>query len=365
MDISSGLQEGGQMEILVLSPADGALRAAYEDAGCAIHIVPAARDAFRSDQHGFQAVTEIAARLLAERVDVVIANTVLCWWAVEAADMACVPSIWVIHESEPPFTHLAEHGPDCERRGRQALALPYRVVFVSEATRAVFAHLETINNFTVFHNGYDATSDHESALAIPKAQARADLNIPVSAFVGLLPGTVIDRKSQIDLVHAVRLLDIDVARNLHLIILGDRPSAYSVALHREIALLDPVRRQCLSVLPYAPGAEQYFRAADFMISTSRIEAFPRVVQEAMFFELPMIVAPVYGIIEQVSDEVSALFFPPGDAARLAQQIERLFWCSALRERLAANARVTLNRFPTVAEMVRFYATITQEAWSSV
>jgi glycosyltransferase involved in cell wall biosynthesis len=102
-----------------------------------------------------------------------------------------------------------------------------------------------------------------------------------------------------------------------------------------------------------------------MISTSRIEAFPRVVQEAMFFELPMIVAPVYGILEQVSDEISALFFPPGDATRLAQQIERLFSSSALRERLAANARVTLGRFPTVDEMVSFYADTITGAWLSV
>jgi glycosyltransferase involved in cell wall biosynthesis/GT2 family glycosyltransferase len=361
LEISTGLQKSRQMEVLVMSPEDGALRAEYEDAGCAVHVVPEGQDAFRSDERGFNAVTEIAGRLVAERVDVVIANTVLCWWAVEAANIARVPSTWIIHESEPPFTHLSEHGPECERRGRQALALPYRVVFVAEATRSVFADLETTNNFTVFHNGYDATSDHRSALQVPKAQARTGLNIPPDAFVGLLPGTVIDRKSQIDLVHAVRKLDLDVLRNLHLIILGDRPTPYSEALHREIALLGPLRQHCLSVLPYAAGAEQYFRAADFLISTSRIEAFPRVIQEAMFFEVPMIVAPVYGIVEQVSDEVSALFFPPGDAARLAQQIERLFRCPSLRERLAANARVTLDRFPTVQEMVGFYEKTLWEA----
>lgn len=364
-EIGTGLQKSGEMHVLVMSPEEGALRAEYEGRGCAVHVMPEAKDAFRSDERGFNAVTEIAGRLVAERIDVVVANTVLCWWAVEAANMARVPSTWIIHESEPPFTHLAEHGSDCERRGRQALSLPYRVVFVAEATRAVFAHLETMNNFAVFHNGYDATSDHESALAMPKAQARTNLDIPPDTFVGLLPGSVIPRKSQIDLVHAVRKLDIDVLRDLHLIILGGRPNPYSETLHREIASLDPIRQQCLSVRPYSPGAEQYFRAADFMISTSRIEAFPRVVQEAMFFELPMIVAPVYGIVEQVTDEVSALFFPPGDATRLAEQIQRLLSSPSLRERLAENARVTLERFPTVAEMVSYYAETIRESWLSL
>ena len=88
-------------------------------------------------------------------IDVVIANTVLSWWAIEAAALVGIPSLWVIHESEPPFTHLVEYGENCVERGKRALALPYRVVFVAHATREVFAVLETMGNFDVFHNGFD------------------------------------------------------------------------------------------------------------------------------------------------------------------------------------------------------------------
>ncbi len=105
-------------------------------------------------------------------------------------------------------------------------------------------------------------------------------------------------------------------------------------------------------------------AADFMISTSRVEAFPKIVQEAMFYSLPMVLAPVFGIIEQVQDEVSALFFPPGDFLKLAEQITRIVHDAKLRSRLAHNARVSLDRLPTLDEKIKEYHTMIAEAWLS-
>ncbi|MGB5831926.1 MAG: glycosyltransferase, partial [Thiohalocapsa sp.] len=363
-DIGLGLQRFVSAEVIVVSPKDGALRALYENHGCEVHVVPTCGDVFRSDTRGLDAVSTIAAFFVQHRIDIIVANTVLCWWGIEAAAMVRSPSLWVIHESEPPFTHLAEHSTECARRGRRALALPYRVVFVAEATRAVFADLETRENFAVYHNGYDASESAAMLSAMSKPEAKAALELPRNAIIGLLPGTVCERKSQVDLIHAIKVLPVEALRRLHFVILGDRPSEYSARLHAEIAKLEQTRRDTIAVVDHCPGAELYFRAADFMISTSRIEAFPRVVQEAMLFELPMVVAPVNGIQEQVQDEVSALFYPSGDTTSLARQIERIVAEPGLRHRLGTNARATLDRFPSVDEMVKFYASQIEQAWLS-
>ncbi|HCS90784.1 MAG TPA: hypothetical protein DIW77_12260, partial [Chromatiaceae bacterium] len=363
-DIGIGLHRFGIADVLVLSPKDGPLRAAYEAQGCQVLIHSNSNGVFRSNANGLESVASVAASYIEYDIDVVLANTVLCWWGIEAAAMARLPSLRIIHESEPPFTHLAEHGEACAQRGRRALALPYRVVFVADATREVFADLETNGNFAVYHNSYTANEAFNALSSVPRHQARKALDLPQDAVIGLLPGTVCERKSQIDLLHATKLLSTDTLERLLLIILGDRPSDYSTALHEHLARLESSQRNSILVLDHCPGAETYFRAADFMISTSRIEAFPRIVQEAMWFELAMVVAPVYGIKEQVQDEVSALFFPPGDAKSLAQQIERLAAEPELRHRLGVNARTTLDRFPSVDEMVWYYGRLTKEAWLS-
>ena len=125
-----------------------------------------------------------------------------------------------------------------------------------------------------------------------------------------------------------------------------------------------MQQKAISILPYCQDMEKYYKAADFMISASRIEAFPKVVQEGMFYSLPMILAPVFGIIEQVQDEVSALFFSPGDSKKLAEKISRICRDSKLRMKLAQNARVSLNRLPSMRDMVRDYKNIISEAWLS-
>ncbi len=364
LEIALGLQAAEVVDIVVLSPLDGPLRQLYEEAGCSVHLVEKPAELFRSGKTGLNAVSQVSALLTKNNVDVVLANTVLCWWAIEAAVLVRIPSVWIIHESEPPFTHLAEHSKACSRRGRRALALPYRVVFVSYATRDVFANLETTHNFHVFHNAIDHEVRTGLAGRAFRDEVRMELGLEDSTLLGLLPGAVCERKSQLDLVRALKLFDQDSDQKISFLILGDRPSSYSSALHAEISKLDPVRRDMIKVLPYSSGADRYFSAADFMISTSRIEAFPRIIQEAMCFGLPMVVAPVFGIAEQVQDEVSALFFPAGDVQKLSFQLKRITSEQLLRDKLGENARASLGRFPTMSMMLDEYTKIVQEAWLS-
>ena len=84
----------------------------------------------------------------------------------------------------------------------------------------------------------------------------------------------------------------------------------------------------------------------------------------MYFQLPIITTPVFGIIEQVRDNVSALFYSPGDTKYLKHLIELLFSDKELRERLGSNAKISLDIMPTLDEMGSEYEMLFKEAFLS-
>ncbi|NMS24702.1 glycosyltransferase, partial [Vibrio parahaemolyticus] len=86
-------------------------------------------------------IHDVKAWLQKNRIDVVVSNTILNFWAVDAAERAGIPAIWVIHESEPPFSHISYWCEAAKVAAFTALEKAYQVVFVSEATRGLYAPL--------------------------------------------------------------------------------------------------------------------------------------------------------------------------------------------------------------------------------
>jgi glycosyltransferase involved in cell wall biosynthesis len=105
----------------------------------------------------------------------------------------------------------------------------------------------------------------------------------------------------------------------------------------------------------------YYRAADIFVCTSKIESFPRVILEAMAYELPIITTPAYGIREQVRPGVNGLFYESGNAAQLAGTISELISDPPLRSRLAGNSKLVLATLTTFEEMIEQYACALREA----
>src|SRR4029079_643925 len=104
-----------------------------------------------------------------------------------------------------------------------------------------------------------------------------------------------------------------------------------------------------------------YQAADVFACTSRVESFPRVVLEAMAYGLPVVSTRVFGIAEQVGENVNALLYEPGDAARLADHLQRLIVDDALRERLQTQSPHVLATLNTFEEMIAAYAALFREA----
>jgi glycosyltransferase involved in cell wall biosynthesis len=108
----------------------------------------------------------------------------------------------------------------------------------------------------------------------------------------------------------------------------------------------------------------YYAAADIFVCCSRVESFPRVILEALAARLPIVTTPVYGIAEQVRENESALFYPPGDVASLARAIDRLIENPTLTKRLAANTVTALESLIDFDSMVNEYGKVFREAWVS-
>jgi glycosyltransferase involved in cell wall biosynthesis len=102
-------------------------------------------------------------------------------------------------------------------------------------------------------------------------------------------------------------------------------------------------------------AALYDRAQAFVLPT-RADGVPWVVVEALAAGLPLITTDVGGISELVGD--AGLLVPPGDAAALAEALDRLAGDPALRRDLARRARERArSRFDEAQQIPRLAAVL--------
>ena len=131
------LADADVADLRVISPADGPLRPELEKAGVPVHVTsPHPVDA----AHYYGRRAELAALLRAWSCDVVLANTIGVFPAVDAALLAGIPVAWAVHESFPlqVFSYLnwGVRGlePEIHERWVQTLRGADAVVFEAEST---------------------------------------------------------------------------------------------------------------------------------------------------------------------------------------------------------------------------------------
>jgi GT2 family glycosyltransferase/glycosyltransferase involved in cell wall biosynthesis len=365
LELTLGLRRAGYIDPVVYAPKDGPLRAAYEKAGIAVHVFDHPLAGVFDEVNYERALDRFAVFIRGLGVDVVYGNTLQTFYAIDAARRIGLPALWNPRESEPWQTYFNFLPAPLAARALGCFAWPYRVIFVAEATRSVWAPLDSRGNFCVIHNGLDLTRLRGEAERFPRAQARRDLGIADGEVAVLLPGTVCERKGQHDLVDALAQLPEQSIGKLRCFIVGDRASSYSVEMHRLIAALPPSLHRRVHAVPETHEIARYYQAADVFVCTSRVESFPRVVLEAMAYALPIVSTRVFGIAEQVGENVNALLYEPGDVGRLAAHLGLLIDDDSARNRLAANSPHVLATLNTFDEMVAAYGSLFREAPGTV
>lgn len=282
--------------------------------------------------------------------DVVHANTVRTFYAVEAAHLLGIPSVWNLRESEPWQGCLDDLAPALQQRALACFGQADAVIFVSEATRQAWREFEVPGRVHVVPNALDMSRIVANSTRHRSAGANSEVGI-------VMIGTVCERKGQLDLIRALRRLSPETADRIRVTIAGRLEQGYGRALKKEIEALTTSLRARVSLVEPDENIDVRYSEADILVLASRYESYPRVTLEAMAHGLAVVATPVFGVREQLEDDRSALFFPPGDIEALAARLERLVRDNGLRQALGIEARRAFERLPPFDDMVTRYAAI--------
>jgi glycosyltransferase involved in cell wall biosynthesis len=155
-----------------------------------------------------------------------------------------------------------------------------------------------------------------------------------------------DKKGQADLVRAVALLQ-GKWPDLRCFFVGTGENMDS--LSRQAAQAGVEKRAIL--LGYRKDAVAIMNAMDCILLPSLgKEGLPLVLLEAALLGKPAICSNIPGNNEVVLDGITGLLFPPGDAAALADRIDRLLSDCELRRRMGNAARERAEREFTIEAM---------------
>jgi GT2 family glycosyltransferase/glycosyltransferase involved in cell wall biosynthesis len=365
LEMVSGLKQKGVIEPVLWSPQNGPLRGEFEKRGIPVEVFPHRLKGHALTREGYgEAIGSFADWLRQLDVEVVYANTLLTFYAIEAAALCGLPSIWNPRESEPWHVHFGHLGDYVAGRALKCFRYPYKVVFTSRWSMAQYRQFETHNNFINIHDGLDRTPFLAKLRQVPRAEARQFLGLRHDEVVLLTVGTTCERKGQMDIVGALSRLDEETANRVRWYVVGDRPGDYSDALHRAVSRLPDRLASRMRIVSETDEVARYYSAADIYVCLSRFESFPRAILEAMAAGLPILTTPVFGISEQVRPGLNALTFAPGNVADLAGRIESLVKEPHVRQRMAAMSPAVLNSITDYDSMLDGYGNLFQEAWLS-
>jgi glycosyltransferase involved in cell wall biosynthesis len=168
-------------------------------------------------------------------------------------------------------------------------------------------------------------------------------------------------KDHATLLAALRTVD-SAAWTLDLV--GDGPNASAIRERaRALGIGDRVH-----LLGYQPDTAVPLAEAQIFALSSRSEAFPRSVLEAMRAGLPIVASDVGGVREAVTHGSNGFLVPPGDPAAMGSALSALLRDAGLRRTLGAASRDAYERQFRVEFMVRktqaVYADVLRRAGSS-
>jgi len=309
----------------VVSPLEGPMRAHFEKAGMPVRVLDLAPTLAAPDPAAFAERLATATNALDwSAYDLVIANTMVSFWAIHAARRAGKPSLLYVHESAAIRRFFAPSlAPALFPVVEDAFRLASRVVFTAEATRAVHDRLGDRGNFALLPSWVDVARVDAFIAASDPAALRRKHGLDPTAVQVVNIGSVCERKGQHVFIRALDLLRTELRftypdRKIQFVMVGARPGLYLDSLRQEVKLLG--LEETTVFIPETGDILDFYRLADVFVCTSFEESFPRVLLESAAFGLPVVTTNVNGIPEMLAAD-EAWHTPPGDRYRLAEAIK--------------------------------------------
>ena len=358
-ELVCGLKNNHNILPEVISCEDGPLRGDYESEGIAVSIVTNSLDCISTLKRLDHAIKSLAIRIQVSEPDLVFANTLLNFPAILAAENAGVPSIWNPRESEPWDSYFKFLSDPVAQKAIAAIGLPRKVVFVADATRAVWNEFEQVANFAVIHNSLNLNRFSGQNKA-NKVSERKAFGWSETETVFLCVGTVCERKGQADAIKALTKVAHSIRSPVRLVLVGDASRRYAI---NQINLAGQFKANGVVRVTFVESTTEigrYYLAADVFMLCSRVESYPRVILEALAFGLPIISTPVYGVTEQIPNPQDALFYEPGDVETLGRHIMDMTEYPQTRQHYEACSRARYSQMQSFNEMLQAYEHVIQE-----
>jgi len=196
-------------------------------------------------------------------------------------------------------------------------------------------------------NGVDAPE-----IADTKLEIRRELGIAQDAVAALLVATLRPEKDVPAFVRAVRRAR-ETQPELIGLVAGEGPDRPAV---EQAAAGDPAVR----LLGHRDDITRLLKAADLFVLSSRFEAVPMAILEAMAAGLPVLATGVGSIPDMVADGQSGLLVDPADADAMAGALATLAADRSLREAMGAHGAQRHRERWNAETMVEGYARVLEE-----
>ena len=311
------------VRVRVLSPQEGPMRRVFEEAGMPVEVVDVAPALAATSPAEFSTALHAAVKTDWSQIDLLVANTMVSFWAVHLAVAAQRPSLLYVHESSPVRRFFEPIMPPALfPLVEDAFSSATRVVFTADSSRTVFDYLNHRDNFRLLPSWVDAARIDAFATANEKAALRRKHGLDPAAVLLVNIGSICERKGQHIYLRAAELLREELChiypgKKIQWVMVGARPGLYLDSLRQEAELhgLDNV-----IFLPETGEIHDFYRLADIFVCTSFEESFPRVLLESAAFRLPIVSTNVNGIAEMLAPD-EAWLVPPGDRYQLAEAVK--------------------------------------------
>jgi D-inositol-3-phosphate glycosyltransferase len=350
--------------VSVVSRTDGPLRGPLERRGIPVYV---AGDHPLGSPAAYEGrLAELAAWAAQRRFDIVLVNTIVAFPGVELADLLGIPSVFAVHESLDLEAFWVsdyvsgESHPLVRERAARAFGGATAVVFEAEATRRVHLRHGDPARFLTLPYGIELARIDRFRSSFEGAAERRRLDLPAGATVVLCLGKLQPRKGQAGLVQAFGEL-APRRTDATLALVGE--SATSRHLPYAEAVRERVRRAGLSpgvrVVPLVDRPYEWLGVADLLVCPSDLESLPRVVLEAMAFDVPVLATEIFGLPDLIEDGATGWLCRPNDVGALAQALDRVLALGP--ERRAAvgleGGRVVRARHDLDAYAERFFGLV--------
>ena len=258
-------------------------------------------------------------------VDLLVCNTILTWRVIYAARAFNRPTFWLLHETLFGQA-LAKEQP----RIGLALKAATQIIFPSQTTAELYReYFPPPHTMCYVHAGLDVDVHLQPTEPIFEKKS-AEMHV-------LCLATIERRKGQDVLLDAVAALPREVGQKVQVHFIGRQHIDKSFA--RQMRWRTFWRRNVHLQNEIPSGqASQYILQCDVFALTSRDEALPLSVIEAMAYGRAILCTKAGGLAEVIRSGENGFAADSEDAATLAQQLTQLYHDPTLRNRLGQAAR---------------------------